>query len=98
MGNQCKNIFNDDANLELNIESKDSPRSKFKELDDFKKETKELEIFKRPKIAKKKFDNFIKFEKNKNVNDELIKQDYIEISKLLILNDTDKDIVKLYLK
>ena len=75
----------------------DSPREVFPEIEEIKKTIKELKIFERPKIAKEKYNNYIKKQKEGNLTDKEIKEQYIKIYELLLLNDTDKDIVKLYL-
>ena len=97
MGNQCNAIPNNEANTELDTSKKDSPKEDFPEIIEIIKKIKELEIFERPKIAKEKYNNFIQKEEKNNLNDEEIRSNYIKIYELLLLNDTDKDIVKLYL-
>ena len=94
MGNQCKSLFTEEINSTLYINKKDSPKSKvkIKEIEDIKRSIMELSIFKRDKIAKIKYNIFLK---KKKIND--IYKNYIEILKLLFLNNTDKGIVTLYL-
>ena len=69
----------------------------FPEIEEIKKAIKELQIFERTKIAKEKYNNYIKKQKERYLTDKEIKEQYIKIYELLLLNDTDKDIVKLYL-
>ena len=98
MGNQCKMTLFGEDDLELNIiEKKDSPQNAFKEINELKKEIMELSLFERNKIAEIKFNNYINKSKNKNLNQEQIKKEYIAISELLLLNNTNKNCVKLYL-
>ena len=100
MGNQCKlTLFDEDEdNLELNIiKKRDSPRNVFKEIDELKREIMELSLFERNKIAISKYNEYLKKEKKINLNKEDKKREYISINELLLLNNTNKDIVKLYL-
>ena len=96
MGNQCQTISYNDKKYELKLSSSDSPREDFQDIKEFKKEIQEMEIFERPNIAKEMYNN-IANKKKDNLTDKEIKERYIEIYKLLLLNDTDKDIVHLYL-
>ena len=96
MGNQCQTISYNDKKYELKLSSSDSPREDFQDIKEFKKEIQEMEIFDRPNIAKEMYNN-IANKKKDNLTDKEIKERYIEIYKLLLLNDTDKDIVHLYL-
>ena len=91
MGNQCKNLFTEDQASTLNINKKNSP----KEIENYKREIMKLSIFKRDEIAKNKYNIFFKKKKMKKIND--VYKEYIEILKLLFLNDTNKSIVTLYL-
>ena len=100
MGNQCQNIANNEKNNQLEFSSKDSPREKeFQEIQEIKKRINEMEIFERPNISKEKYKNLLKQNNGSlnNLTGKQIKEKYIEIYELLMLNDTDKDIVKLYL-
>ena len=96
MGNQCQTISYNDKKYELKLSNSDSPREDFQDIKEFKKEIQEMEIFERPNIAKEMYNN-IANKKKDNLTDKEIKERYIEIYKLLLLNDTDKDIVHLYL-
>ena len=102
MGNQCKYIsYHENSNIELKIERTNSPQNRLKELDNLKQKIKKLGIFERPKIARNKLKEFLEKQKKhniKNINLEQIKQEYIDINEILLLNDTDKDIVSQYLQ
>lgn len=98
MGNQCRMRPDNEKNGELDFTNRDDlPREDFPEIEEIKKAIKELQIFERPKIAKEKYNNYIKKQKERYLTDKEIKEQYIKIYELLLLNDTDKDIVKLYL-
>jgi len=100
MGNQCKlTLFDgDEDDLELNIiKRRDLSRNAFKEIDELKREIMELSLFERNKIAISKYNEYLNKEKKINLNKEDKKREYIEINELLLLNNTNKDIVKLYL-
>ena len=81
---------------ELDLSGKDSPREEFPEIQEFKKKIKDIEIFQRPKIAEMKYNN-LKNQKKKILINKEIRKRYIEIYELLLLNDTNKNIVELYL-
>ena len=98
MGNQCKMTLFGEEDLEINIiEKKDSPQNTFKEIDDLKNEIMELSLFERNKIAKIKYNNYINKSKNQNLNQIQIKKEYLAINELLLLNNTNKNFIKLYL-
>ena len=99
MGNQCKIISNNEKNDELDISSRESPREEFPEIQEIKKRIKDMAIFERPNIAKEKLKNIQNHKKSnlKNYTDKEIREKYIKIYELILLNDTDKDIVRLYL-
>ena len=98
MGNQCKMTLFDEDDLELNIiEKKESPQNTFKEIEELKNEIMELSLFERNKIAQIKYNNYINKSKNQNLNQEQIKKEFIAINELLLLNNTNKNSVKLYL-
>ena len=64
-----------------------------------------MNIFKRKKIAKNEYKEYLKNNNNKNINIndenngqiEAIKSQYIKIFCLLLIDNTNKNIVKLYL-
>ena len=100
MGNQCISLlFEENSNLNLNINKKDSPKKKIiiKELDDLKMKIMEIPIFERKALAKKKYEEYIKEKEGKILNEKNILNEYIKIINLLFLNETNKNIVKLYL-
>jgi len=99
MGNVCKIPLNEDKDLfaSQNFQS-DSPREKIKikELEQIKTEIMELQLFERKKIAEQKYNEYIKSRtKNKDQNDFI--KEYIELIRLILLDETNKDIVILYL-
>ena len=100
MGNLCKIPSDYDIDL-LTSSSKDSPREKYsiKELEEIIDKIKNIPIFNRKLIFKEKFNlldlNKINNEAS-NVNDFI--DNYIQIFELLNLNNTDKNIVLIYLK
>ena len=96
MGNECKLLSIEDSHSTLNINNDSPKKPKIKELEDIKKRIMSISIFKRAKIAESKYKEY----KN-NLDNMKEKKDtlnnYIEIRELLFYNDTNKDIVKLYL-
>ena len=99
MGNHCKSLFFEkNSNLNLEIKKKDSRIKNIiiKELDDLKMKIMEIPLFERKEIAEKQYEEYIR-EKDKIINEKNILKEYIRIINLLFLNNTNKDIVKLYL-
>ena len=100
MGNLCKMPFNYDIDL-ITTSSNDSPREKYsiKKLEEIIEKIKNIPIFKRKPIFKEKFKlldlNIINYEA---VNANIFIDNYIQIFELLNLNNTDKNIVLIYLK
>ena len=99
MGNMCRNY--EDKEIEIKIE-KDSPINEFKEVEDYKETVKKMNVFKRSQIAKELYN---KFSIEHNYIDisiiqgkEEIKNYYIKIKCLTLIDNTNKDIIKLYLK
>ena len=98
-------------NVELEIlsntpsEEEDYHKNEFEEIKEFRKELLKMNIFKRKKIAKIQYNNYIQNKDNKKyiINDENvykkieIKSQYIKIFCLLLIDNTNKDVVKLYL-
>ena len=100
MGNFCK--FQEAEELEIISKTeKDFSKNEFQEIKDFRKEIQKMNIFKRKEIAKKEFKKFIEntnYDINiKITNEKEIKNKYIEIVCLLLIDNTNKNIVKLYL-
>ena len=100
MGNFCK--FQEAEELEIISKAKkDYSKDEFQEIKDFRKEIKKMNIFKRKETAKKEFKKFIEntnYDINiKITNEKEIKNKYIEIVCLLLIDNTNKNIVKLYL-
>ena len=86
-----------DEKADKNSSNKTSfAKNEFQEIKNYRKEVSKMNIFKRKKIAIDKYNNFvdnnIKKEDNENIKDK-----YIKIMSLLLIDNTNKDIVKLYL-
>ena len=90
MGNFCKNFDNKEFLFEI---IKDLPRNEFKEIVDFKKKILNINIFKRKSIALDEYNKYIK----ESTNNYDIKEQYVKIIYLVLLDDTNKEIIKLYL-
>ena len=99
MGNQCKSLLVEDPNSTLFIYKKDSPKKTkiIQDIENLKSNIISISLFERDKIAKTKYENFMKKYNSESSKDISILQKYIDIMELLLLNNTDKDIVKLYL-
>ena len=98
MGNQCKLLSIEDSHSTLKIHKKNSPKkTKMKILEDLQKEIMSKSIFERDIIAKDKYKKFINNPDNMKKDRDTLKK-YIDIMELLFYNDTNKDIVGLYLK
>ena len=101
MGNICKYSNIEESELDLELVS-DYSKKEFQEIKEFRKEILIMNIFERKKIAIKEYENFIK---NKNCEDkneiilreERTKKEYIKIKCLVLIDNTNKDIIKLYL-
>ena len=101
MGNICKYSNIEESELDLELVS-DYSKNEFQEIKEFRKEIVIMNIFERKKIAIKEYENFIK---NKNCEDkneiisreERTKKEYIKIKCLVLIDNTNKDIIKLYL-
>ena len=100
MGNVCKIPLNEDKDLFASNKffQNDSPREKLKikELEQIKQEIMDLQLFERKKIAEQKYNEYIK-NRSKNKEQKDFIQEYIELMHLILLNETNKDIVILYL-
>ena len=99
MGNFCK--FREE---ELEIDSQSEiyfSKNEFHEIKDFRKEIQKMNVFKRKEIAKKEFQKFIEntnYDINIIITNEIdIKYIYIQIVCLLLIDNTNKNIVKLYI-
>ena len=109
MGNMCKFHENEEPEILsfISLEERDIKQEKselqneFQEIKDFRNEVSKMNVFKRKTIAKDEYSKYIKNNKtkilkNKDKNDD-IKEQYIKIFCLLLIDNTNKDIVKLYL-
>ena len=70
----------------------------FQEIKEYRKIISKMNVFKRKEIAKKEYNLFLENENHiKEDNKEKIKIKYIKIMWLLLIDNTNKDIVRLYL-
>ena len=100
MGNFCKIPSNEDLDLFVsNKLQKDSPREKItiKEIDELKKEIMNIQLFKKNTIANQKYNEYLNNKTKLNQEKKDFIGQYIEVYRLLLLNDTNKNIVILYL-
>lgn len=107
MGNICKLFVDSDFDIEIQSrnrekeykEFQDSPRNEFLEIKEFRYNILKISIFQRKSRAINEYNKFIK-EKNYNnfiTDKKKIKDIYIEIMNLVLIDNTNKDIIKLYL-
>ena len=99
MGNFCEiPLYKDKDLIASNKSQNDSPREKkkIKEIEEIKKAIMNIPIFQRKDKAEQKYKEYL--------NNKIIKgkekdffEEYIEIIKLILLDETNKDIAKLYL-
>ena len=101
MGNLCKISKIEDS--EINLQSEiDCSKNEFQEIKEFRKQILNMNIFERKNIAIKEYQDFIKSndynDDNDNIsNEEILKNKYIKIKCLFLIDNTNKDIIKLYL-
>ena len=101
MGNMCKVINVEDREIDLQSET-DYSKNEFQEIKEFRKEILNMNVFERKNIAIKEYQNFIKSknynDNNENIsNEKILKYNYIKIKCLVLIDNTNKDIIKLYL-
>jgi len=105
MGNLCKSydfkelqITNQENNT-IKDRSKDSPRNELKEIKEYRKEIIKMNVFKRREIAENEYNKYIKENNNDPINleNDKIKEKYIKIMILVLIDDTNKNIIKMYL-
>jgi len=100
MGNQCKILANEEIDSEnLDISKKESPRNnKYNDaIEEIRKTIMNIPIFERDKIAEKKYNDYLKNKSNRSINLNFF-EEYIKIIELLLYNETNKNIVSLYLE
>ena len=99
MGNHCKTIINEDNNSTLIIHKQDSQKKVkiIKKIENLKMSIMSISIFKRNEIATFKYKRFLENYNSDVIKENNILQKYIDIMELLLLNNTNKNIVKLYL-
>ena len=97
MGNFCQN--NNSKNSELvSLFEKDYSKNEFEEIKEFRKKILNMNVFERKEIAKNKYATFLKENINIDTSNEIeIKKIYIKIKCLVLIDNTNKDIIKLYL-
>ena len=107
MGNSCK--FSDIKDLEIDSSDKAQSdeeseylKNEFREIKEFRKKVVNMNVFKRKQIAKEEYKIFLENEDKIKDNDKYIDKDkikskYIQIMCLILIDNTNKDIVKLYL-
>ena len=101
MGNMCKISKIEDS--EINLQSEiDCSKNEFQEIKEFRKQILNMNIFERKNIAIKEYQDFLKSndynDDNDNIsNEEILKNKYIKIKCLFLIDNTNKDIIKLYL-
>ena len=99
MGNFCEiPLYKDKDIIVSNKSQNDSPREKkkIKEIEEIKTEIMEMPLFERKDKAEQKYKYYLNNKKINAIEKDFF-EEYIEIIKLLLLNETDKDIVILYL-
>ena len=90
--------ISDEKSDEKSADKFDHSKNEFPEIKEYRKKISKMNIFKRKEIAKNKYKTFMENEFNlKEDNKENIKIKYIKIMYLLLIDNTNKDIVKLYL-
>ena len=100
MGNICeKPLYKDKDIIVSNKSQNDSPREKkkIKEIEEIKKEIMDIPIFERKENAELNYEDYL-INKKMDKKEKDFFEEYIEIIKLLLLDETNKGIVKLYLK
>ena len=107
MGNSCK--FSNIKDLEIDSSDKtqldeesEYLKNEFREIKEFRKKVVNMNVFKRKQIAKEEYKIFLENEDKIKDNDKYIDKDkikskYIQIMCLILIDNTNKDIVKLYL-
>ena len=105
MGNSCK--FSDIKDLEIDSSDKAQSdeeseylKNEFREIKEFRKKVVNMNVFKRKQLAKEEYKKFLENEDKIKDNDKYIDKDkikskYIQIMCLILIDNTNKDIVKL---
>ena len=97
MGNICESINSKDSECDSHSET-DYSKNEFEEIKEFRKEILNMNVFERKEIAKKEYAKFLSGENNVDIsNKDNIKNMYIKIKYLVLIDNTNKDIIKLYL-
>ena len=88
----------DESSDKISDSKADDNINEFQEIKEYRKIISQMNLFKRKEIAKKEYELFLKNDKYINEdNNEKIKTKYIKIMCLLLIDNTNKDIVRLYL-
>ena len=96
MGNLCKMIIDEEANLSIANTISPKRKAKIKEIEKIRNSIKKFPVFEREKVAKEKYNKIIK-EISVNMKSNNFIQHYLKIIELVFLNDTNKNIIKFYL-
>ena len=100
MGNTCKNFFKEEKDIIIKSEElSQRNHTIIKEIEELKKRILDIPLFQRKSKSMEKYNKKIKERKSTlyNINNNNFIKEYIDIIELLYLNETDKDIVHLYL-
>ena len=105
MGNLCKSyVFKElqittQESITIKDSNKDSPRNELKEIKEYRKEIMKMNVFKRREIAENEYNKYIKENNNApvKIENDKIKEKYIKIMTLVLIDNTNKNIIKLYL-
>ena len=90
--------ISDEKSDEKSADKFNLSKNEFPEIKEYRKKISKMNIFKRKEKAKNEYKAFMENELNlKEDNKENIKNKYIRIMHLLLIDNTNKDIVKLYL-
>ena len=88
----------DESSDKISDSKADDNINEFQEIKEYRKIISQMNLFMRKEIAKKEYELFLKNDKYINEdNNEKIKTKYIKIMCLLLIDNTNKDIVRLYL-
>ena len=97
MGNFCESSYSKDSELDIHSVN-DYSKNEFEEIKEFRKKILNMNVFERKDIAKREYEKFKKEENNVDIsNEDKIKNVYIKIKCLVLIDNTNKDIIKIYL-
>jgi len=97
MGNVCESSYSKDSESDIHSVN-DYSKNEFEEIKEFRKKILNMNVFERKDIAKREYEKFKKEENNVDIsNEDKIKNVYIKIKCLVLIDNTNKDIIKIYL-